>query len=74
MVDLSRETRVSDAAQRYAEVVVPSPTNCLADVECREQRVAIHCNKISAAPPSLNPFTRTSSQYEIETYINESAR
>jgi len=53
---------------------VPSPTYCLADVERREQRVAVHCNKISTAPPSLDPFIRTSAQYEIETYVYESVR
>lgn len=53
---------------------MPSPANCLADVERREQRVAIYCNKISAAPSSLDPFVRTSAQYEIETYVCETVR
>lgn len=33
----SRNVRIFDETQGYAKVIVPSPANGLADVECREQ-------------------------------------
>ena len=71
-VILARDYRVSDMTQRYAKIVVSSPANRPANVEGREQRVAIHCNKMSATPPSHDPTVRTSAHQEIEADVHES--
>ena len=39
---VTTRARVSDGMQGYPEVIVPSSTDCLADIERRKQRVAIH--------------------------------
>jgi len=73
-VTRARTARVSDMTQRYTPVVLRSLANCPADVERREQRVAIHWNKISTAPPSHGPVIRTPTHEEIEADVYESVR
>ena len=70
----ARNPRVSDMTQRYTELVVPPFANRLADIERREQRVAVHWNKMSTTSSSCGPGARTSAKQEIETDVNESVR
>ena len=69
-----RSIRAFGGTQRYAKVLMRSPTNGLADVERCEQRVAIHYNELSIVPSSHDPVVLTSTQQEIEGDVYESVR
>jgi len=66
--------RVSNRAQGYAKVVVPSLTNHRAHIQRREQRVTIHWKEISTDPSPHDPSVLTSADREIEKDVQESVR
>lgn len=53
---------------------MPSLTDCIADVERGEQRIAIHWENYKRASSRPDPLVRTSSQQEIEADVYEGVR